>query len=485
MSFSAKVGRSAIWAIVGQGITAVLSLVNFAVVGRFVSPTEYGSFLLAMMVLTATQWLALNAYKEPVVQSKTLTDGLLNSVFTFSLLVGTLLCGAMLVVAMYLEHLGKTPGVGACIVVLALKLVTDTAMSVPNALRVRQLEFMFLARVSIGANLVATAVNVGLLLSGFGLLSLVLSQLAASLLTAAALLWTGGQRYRLRWNGAELQVLRGYSPHVILWQGLEALGQTVDRFFIASRLTLTDLGLYGCGKRLNAVIIEVLVGATSNVSLPAFSQMQDDLPRLQAAFLKAVRIVTLMVLPVIAALWVTADDFVPLLFGPKWSGAIPVYRWFLLLGVIQTIGILQGGLLRSMWKPGVWTRYQVMQAVANIAVLASVAGQSIEVLAAAIVIRTYTLWLWVVFQVCKALDMRFGFYALQLARPVALALLAAAAGYAVRHYVVMDWNLLVRLIVSGLVVVGTFGVLVMLLFRSAATEVQGLVKGILSRGKAV
>ena len=49
----------------------------------------------------------------------------------------------------------------------------------------------------------------------------------------------------------------------------------------------------------------------------------------------------------------------------------------------------------------------------------------------------------------------------------------------------MDWNLLVRLVVSGLVVVGTFGLLVMLLFRSAATEVLGLVKGILSRGKAV
>ena len=483
MSFSTQEGRSAIWAIIGQGTTAVLSLVNFAVVGRFVSPNEYGSFLLAMMVLTATQWLALNAYKEPVVQAKDLGDSLINSVFTFTVGVGALLCCIMLGAAWYLERGGSTPGVGACIVVLALKLVIDTAMSVPNALRVRKLEFKFLARVSICANIAATVVNVGLLLAGWGLLSLVLSQMVASLLTAGALLYTGQQRYRLRLRRADLAVLGGYSPHVILWQGLEALGQTVDRYFIASRLTLTDLGLYGFGKRLNDVIIEVLVGATSNVSLPAFSQMQNDRARLQAAFLKAVRLVTLMVLPVIAALWVTADDFVPLLFGPKWSGAVPVYRWFLLLGIIQTIGILQGGLLRSMWKPGVWTRYQVMQAVANVVVLSIVAGHSIDVIAAAIVIRAYVLWGWVVYQVCKALEMRFGFYLLQLAKPVSLALTAAAAGYAMRHYVVMDWNLLLRLVVCGAVVVGVFGALVMVLFRSAATELLGLVKGIISRGK--
>jgi len=483
MSFSTQVGRSAIWAIIGQGSTAVMSLVNFAVVGRFVSPNDYGSFLLAMMVLTATQWLALNAYKEPVIQAKELTNSLINSVFAFTVLVGTLLCLIMLLVAWWLERGGETPGVGMCIVVLAVKLLIDTSMSVPNALRVRRLEFKFLARISIGANVLSTAVNVSLLVAGFGMLSLVVSQLVTSLLTAFALLWTGKQRYALRWRREDLLLLKGYSPHVIMWQAMEAMGQTVDRYFIASRLTLTDLGLYGFGKRLNDVIIEVLVGATSNVSLPAFSQMQDDRQRLQAAFLKAVRLVTLMVLPLIAALWVTADDFVPLLFGPKWDQAVPVYRWFLLLGIIQTIGILQGGLLRSMWKPGVWTRYQVMQVVANVVVLSLVAGHSIEVIAAAIVIRAYVLWGWVVFQVCKALEMKFSYYALQLSKPVALALVSAAAGYAVRHYMVMDWNLLLRLLAGGLVVVATFVGLVMVLFRTAATELLGLVKNVLSRAK--
>jgi O-antigen/teichoic acid export membrane protein len=485
MSFSAQVGRSAIWAIIGQGITAVLSLVNFAVVGRFVTPDQYGSFLVAMLVLSATQWLALNAYREPLVQAKQLDERTINSVFTLALGVGLVLGSVMVGVGLYLDPQRSITGVAACTAVLALKLLIDTTISVPNALRVRKLDFKFLARTSIIATLFSTVVNIALLASGFGLLSLVVSQLVASLITATILLTFGSHHFALSWHRSDLRVLAGYTPHVILWQAMEALGQTVDRFFIASRLTLADLGLYGFGKRLNDVIIEVLVGATSSVSLPAFSQLQDDLPRLQAAFLKAVRIVTLMVLPIIATLWVVADDFVPLLFGAKWSAAVPVYRWFLLLGIIQTIGILQGGLLRSMLKPGIWTRYQVAQAGANVLVLSLVAGQSIVVIAAAIVVRTYMLWGWVVWQVCKALGMHVGFYALQLARPLALALLAASAGYAMRNYLIMDWNLLVRLIISASVVLLSFGALAALFYRGAVLEMVALVKGMIARRQAV
>jgi teichuronic acid exporter len=483
MSFSAQVGRSAVWAVIGQASTAVLSVVNFAVVGRFVDPSEYGIFLLAMMVLTATQWLALNAYKEPLVQTPEVNERQLDAVFSFSLLVGTLLALVMGAAALYVNYVKHAHVLALCIVILAGKLWFDTVLSVPAALRIRKLEFAFVARVSIASNVVATVINISMLVAGFGLVSLVCSLAVASLLTACAYFYSGQRRYRWCWDTQQLRVLRGYSPHVILWQAIEAVNQTVDRYLIAARLSLSDLGLYGFGKRLNDVIIEVLVGATSSVSLPAFSQLQQDPARLQAAFLKAVRIVTLMVLPVIAALWATADDFVPLLFGAKWEGAIVVYRWFLLLGVIQTIGILQGGLLRSMWKPGTWTRYMLAQSAANVVVLSVVAGYGIEVLAAAIVIRSYVLWSWIVVQTCRALQMKVRFYVVQLMKPVSIAVIAALAGVGVHRLLSaqMDLHVVLRLLACGSVVLVVFALFAFAFLRPAVTEIVTLVRSMLAK----
>lgn len=480
MKFSAQVGRSAVWAIVGQSVTAVMSVVNFAAVGRLVEPGEYGAFLLAMTVLAAIQWLAQNAYREPVVQAASLDDGQINSVFTFSLMVGVLLCGGMTLVGLYFYAVKHAPVIAACVVVLALKLLLDVTTSVPLALRIKKLDFKFVAKMTVAVNVVGTTVTIGMLVAGAGVVSLACSQLAASALTLLILLITGGRRYRLGIQRANLALLRGYSPHVILWQALEAVGQTVDRYFIASRLTLADLGLYGFGKRLNDVIIDVLVGATSSVSLPAFSQLQNDPERLRKAFLKAVRTMQLLVLPVIASLAVTAEDFVPLLFGAKWNGAMGVYRCFLLLGIVQSIGILQGGLLRSMWKPGVWTRYQLAQCGANVIVLALVSGYGIEVLAASIVARTYLLWGWVVWQTSKALRMNFGSYLLALLKPLAMAAVAAAIGFWLRHYL-LDLYPAVRLVINGVLVLGIFGALAWVFLRADVEETLSLARNIVSK----
>jgi len=480
MGFSAQVGRSAVWAVAGQIITALLSVVNFAVVGRFVGPDEYGAFLLAMTVLAACQWLAQNAYREPLVQAAELDDGQINAVFTFSLMVGLLLCGGMVAAAWYMVSVKHAAVVALCVLVLGLKLLLDAATSVPLALRVREMDFKFIAKVAMMANLTATALTFCLLAAGLGAASLAFSQLAASGLTLLLLLRTGQRRYRLGMQRDKLAILRGYSPHIILWQGIEAVGQTVDRYFIASRLTLTDLGLYGFGKRLNDVIIDVLVGATSSVALPAFSKLQNDHARLRNAFLKAVRTMLLVVLPVLAALAVTAEDFVPLLFGARWIGAMEVYRCFLLLGVIQGVGILQGGLLRSRGKPGVWSRYQLAQCGANVVVLSLVAGQSIEVLAASIVARTYLLWGWVVWQTCRTLQMKFGHYLLALLKPLFVAAVATACGFWLRHYF-QDLPLLLRLIINGTVVLAIFGALASVVLRSDVRETLMLARQIVSK----
>lgn len=478
MSFKTKVGRSAAWAIAGQGSTALFAVVNFAVVGRFVEPSEYGSFLLAMMVLTMAQWLAMNAYKEPLVQAKELSDGQINSVFTFSVMAGMLLGTAMLAAAFYFDRVLGSTQVAVLIVLLAGKLLLDASLSVPWALRARQMDFAFLARVAMVSNLIATAVNIGMLFAGFGLVSLACSQLTASALLFLALLYFGRRRYVARINAAELAILRGYSPHVILWQGIEAINQTVDRYMISAHLTMTDLGLYGFGKRLNDIVIEVLIGATASVSLSAFSRMQDELERLRAAFLKSVRVVALTVLPVIGVLYVTADQLVPLVFGAKWTDAVSVYRWFLLLGVIQTIGMLQGGILRSLWKPGTWTRYMLAQCVANVVVLALLAGYSIEVLAAAIVIRSYVLWGWIVLKTCRALQLQVSVYVLQLSGPVTMAIAAVLCGFWVRSSL-PDMHVLLSIAVSGAAVAAAFSLFALLFMRPAIVELFFLARSIL------
>jgi O-antigen/teichoic acid export membrane protein len=470
-----NLSRGALWTFGGQGIAALLAVLNFAVVGRFVSPSEYGSYLLALVVLSATQWLALNAYREPLVQTKNISDNIINSVFGFSLAVGALLFGVMLVASFFYPA-----GTKVCIVLLGAKLVADTLVAVPTALKSRHLNFRLLSIISVTVGITGSALNILMLFAGFGIFSLAASQMIASLVSLVIHLYTGDHRYRLRLKKEDLSLLVRYSPHVILWQAIEAVNQTIDRALIISKLDTVSLGFYGFGKRLNDTVIDLLVGTASTVSFPAFSRLQDQSEQLRETFLKAVRIVTMGVMPVIAVLHVTAGDLIPLVFGHKWESSTVVYRWFLMLGIIQTIGILQGALIKSMSRPGIWSTYTAVQACANVVVVIFTVKYGIAVLAASIVLRTYAIWGWAMFTTCRLLGVSILFYAKESLSPILIAALGAACGYYALSLLGGAAPLL-RLVVGTVVTLLMYFVISSIFMRKGLLEMKNILMKIVSK----
>ena len=473
LSFSSRVSRGAAWALAGQGSVAAMALLNFAALGRYVSPHEYGDYVLALLALAAVQWLALSAYREPAVQTPTLSPAVADSLFWFSSVIGLVLALAMLLLAWVLFGHPMSEEIAVCIAILAVKLFADTAASIPTALRVRALDFGFIARRSVVASTVGTAVNISLLIADYGIYSMAVSQALSSLILLATILAGMPRLPAWHFRLKDLAVLKGYSPHVILWQAIDMINQSFDRFFVAARLSVGVLGIYGFGRRLNDVVIEVLAGATASVSLPAFASIQNDLPRLRAGYIRSLRAVTFFVLPTIALLFVTAEDFVPLVFSAKWSDAVPIYRCFLLAGVIQTIGILQATLIRSLGKTALWSRYTLVQTAANLLVITALIDYGPVVLAAGIVLRTYLIWGWSVAMTCRLAEIRIWSYVKELSKPVG-ASLAAAAVAAVAATFLEDMSAIVRLLGVTAAGVLAYAALALLFMRETVRDLISL-----------
>lgn len=414
----------AIWSLAAQGISALVSLLAFALLGRMVSHGALGEYMLALVCIGAVQWLALNAWREPLVQAPTLSHATRDAVFWFSCGVACLLAMIVLGISQYLNWRGNMPITAACLPFLGIKLFFDTLASVPMALCARELRFRALARISIGTSMCSALISILMLISGFGVLAIACAQGIASILNFALTLKNCGWRPGLRFDWSDLAPLRTYSPHVILWQGVDSLNLYLDRFLAGTRLSPQALGVYGFGRRLNDIIIEVLVGAVGNVALPTYATLQDKQDKLKEAYIRSMRIMSFAVFPIIGILFAMADDLVLHVFGARWEVAVPIYRCFLLLGVIQTIGIFQAALIRSLGHARLWARYQLLQAIANIIVLYFVIDHGIFALAVAVVLRTASIWLWAVQLSCKLIAMRMRDYLGLFVKPVFSAILA-------------------------------------------------------------
>jgi len=425
--------RGAAWALAAQATVALGALITFVVMSRSVGHAELGEYMFAVVGLAAVQWLALNAYREPVIQAPELTPAMCSSVFWFSAGIATLLAATLAVTAYVLHWHGILMTTASCLSILTAKVFFDTLSSVPLALCYRELRFSLLARLSMTASVAGMVVSIGLLNAGWGVLAVAAGQGLISALGFALMLACAKWRPRWHFSWRDLGFLAQYSPHVVLWQGVEALNMYLDRFIVGARISPQALGVYGFGRRLNDVIIEVLVGAAGNVALPTYASVQQDRAGLKRAYLASVRMVTFGVFPVIGILYGVADELVTAVFGIQWAAAIPVYKCFLLLGAIQTIGILQASLIRSLGHANLWARYQVAQAVANIAVLGFAIDHGIYVLAAAVVIRTYIVWGYAVVMTCRLIDIRVPEYLCMFIKPALGAALACVAAWSILH----------------------------------------------------
>lgn len=445
-SLSKRALRGMVWSLGSQATTAALSLLSFAILGRVVAPERFGDYLLALIGIASVQWLAQNAYREPAVQAPHLSDSSMDSIFWLTVGVGIALMGLTGLAALGIWRIAGREDVAICMATLSLKLMFDTVASMPAAVQYRSLRFEIIAQNSMFASFSSCALSIYLLLHGWDIFGLAIAQVVGSTILFVLSLVRCGWRPRFFFRMADLKVLRHYSPHVLLWQLIETVNLYFDRFMVGTRLNSHALGVYGFGRRLNDVVIETLVGAVANVTLPAFATIQHDLTRVRDAYLKAVSLTGFLIFPLIAILFVNADDFIPLVFGTKWIEGIPVYQWFLLLGATAAIGTLQASVIRSLGQAKLWSRYQLMQTAANIVVVLAAIDYGIVIIAGAVVVRSYCIWGFSVAMTCRLIELRIAVYLKILAWPLLWAVASGVVAVALADVqAIADMNVMARL----------------------------------------
>ncbi len=124
----------------------------------------------------------------------------------------------------------------------------------------------------------------------------------------------------------------------------------LDTATIGRNLGSASVGWYGAATRLAILPAQATTYVAGAALFPAFTRMASDIPRLRSAFLEAVRYISLLAFPLLAALAVVSEPFVVVLFGEQWRPSGPVLAvlmlWILPLSVFEPAMELFKGLGR-------------------------------------------------------------------------------------------------------------------------------------------
>jgi len=124
-----------------------------------------------------------------------------------------------------------------------------------------------------------------------------------------------------------------------------------DIFLAGSRLDAHQVGLYAEAIFLVTIVTARFIPPLNDVAFPSFARLQSDRAALARAFLKAVRLIMLVVSPIFLGMHAAAGPLVLTAFGDKWGEMVPIVATLALAMPAFTVYILFAPAFNAIDRP--------------------------------------------------------------------------------------------------------------------------------------
>ncbi len=431
-----------LWSGLNAFIPAASGLVVFLLVSRAISPEEFGFVAFAVAIVGAVGAFSPAGFGDALIQRSDLNPAHLNATFWLCSLWGLVLYGLTALMAHPLAVWLGDPMLSTLLPVVAIRLIFDLASVVPSALLSRTMQFRQIALRTMIASVLSMIVCLIVLYLGYGLWALVLSQLVAAM-TICAVSWLSvSWRPALRLDRHAFRDLTSFGGYASGSRLITTIN--VEQLLIGALLGSAALGLFYFARRIFQILNDVLTGALAAVSYPLLSSMQDEPEKLREAYLATTFLSSVLAFPAFVGLALVAGDAIPLMFGAKWTGAVPALQAFCAIGVLSCIGILQAALIRAKGRADWWMWYQSGQQILTAIVVLLLAPLGITAVVAGIAIKTWLTFPFVALLAGRMIHLSPGRYGAQFLPPLLGCAVMAVAVIGVRHGTELSgvWGLL-------------------------------------------
>lgn len=318
------------WTSLASVVQMLAGLASVIVLTRFLSPSDYGLYGVAIMAIAAAEVLTGGVLSSPIEQKAEITRSDLNTAFWANTGLA-LVCAAITLPAAALITSASGYPQALPVIAAACLLMLITAIGiVPESLLRRQQSFRQLARVGMVSAVTGLAVGIALAAMGAGVWSLIGLEAVRRLVLVLA----NFNLSRWRPDGPpDAPTLRASLPFVSGMLAANALGR-IDR--LAPQVAATvffgpeGLGLLAVATRIADQIQAFVAQPVGAMALPVLSDAARDETRFHSLMADAWRAIAITSFPMLAGFAAIAPLLVPLAVGDAFAS----------VGMISAITVL-------------------------------------------------------------------------------------------------------------------------------------------------
>lgn len=358
-----RVAKGSLILLVGNGTEQAVRFIRNMILARLLAPEVFGLMAIVLAVNGAVETFTDLGIRYAIVQNRHSEESALsNMAWYVSVTRSVVIYLVGFLLSPYIADFYKHPELTGLIRVALLCIIFNGAISINVHLALKKLQMKKWVLIQQGGGILGVATTLILALRVHSVWALVLGVVAEAvyrLVLSYALL---PHFPRFHFDRQSFDELMSFSRGVFGLGFFYFLFAQADIFFIGKICSPFDLGLYSMAASLANVPIQTVSQLIDKVGMSAFSELQDDRPRLNRAVMKIMSLLVLLGFPVIGFVYVYGARILSIVYGPVYANVALPFTIITFSFLLRLTSVPIAQIYFASGKPGYHRNFTVLRA---------------------------------------------------------------------------------------------------------------------------
>jgi len=355
--FKNKAVNSVMWTSIRTIVGLISSPLLLILKARYLTPTEFGVLSIINIFIAIIGIIENTGLNKAIIQKDNISKNEQSSLLIFQLIIGAILSFFMILFSPLISQIFEMDSLRIYLPIMSLTIIFSAPILILSAFLEKELRFKELSIIQIIRSIaLLISTSILFIFLDFGLLAVVLGQVFSSItgliLISIVTYVDHSLHFKFMFNFSDVLPFLKFGINVI---GKELLTQITNRFdemIIGFFLSAEILGYYYFAKNTLSQLRGIVSGALSKVMYPLLSQIKSNKKQLINLYRKITEYLGLIAFPVFIGIALTAEIFIPILFGEQWLNSVYMFIAISIASIPNFVTTnLSTSLLYSVNKP--------------------------------------------------------------------------------------------------------------------------------------
>ncbi len=477
-TLSQKAARSGVWVLTSFGFSKLCYFTRTIILVRLLAPEDFGLMGIALLAAAVMAVFSETGIGAALIQRKKYDKDTLNTAWIISVIRGFVLFAALFFTSPLFAKFYENPEIEPILKVIAFSFLFSGISNIGIILFQKELDFkkkVIYDQITNLSNIIFTIIFA---FAFRNVWALVLGHIIGTFVGAIGSYFIHPFRPSFKFKPDVAKELFQFGKHIFASGVIIFLVTQGDNALVGKVLGLSALGFYVLAYNLSNLPTTAITHVISQVSFPAYSKLQDDIPRLREAYKKVLRFTSILSIPLAAGLFILAPELIGIVYGEKWLPMVPAMQVLCLFGVVRSFGATTGPVFLGKGNPEIIVKLTLLQLIIMAVTiypltrLYGIFGAAISVTTASFIANIFSLT-----EIAKITKEKINTYLSILKIALIPSILMALLIFIIKKYLIVEVSLflLCFLIIFGVLV---YFLYIFLLNKDILNELKTVVKSV-------